>query len=174
MSDRSRPADESNSTRREFLKTGAAAAVGGSLVAQLGLNSGAFAAGSDVLRVGLIGCGGRGSGAAAQALSADPHTQLVAMADAFPDRLESSLKGLQNSAVADRVLVDDDHKFSGFDGYKHVIDAVDVVVHATPPHFRPQHVRAAVEAGKPVFVEKPVAVDGPGLRSMTETRRLAE
>ncbi len=174
MSDRSGAANESQGTRREFLKAGTAAAVGGSLVAQLGLNSGAYAAGSDVLRVGLIGCGGRGSGAAAQALTADPHTQLVAMAEAFPDRLESSLKGLKNSAVADRVLVDDDHKFSGFDAYQHVIDAVDVVVHATPPHFRPQHVRAAIEAGKHVFVEKPVAVDGPGVRSMMETSTLAE
>jgi len=171
MVESSHPATES-STRRDFLKAGTLAAVSTSL-SQLALNSGVYAAGSDVLRVGLIGCGGRGSGAAAQALTADPNTQLVAMAEAFPDRLESSLRQLKAAGIADRVLVDDDHKFSGFDAYKHVIDSVDVVVHATPPHFRPAHIRAAIDAGKHVFVEKPVAVDAPGVRSMLETSQLA-
>ncbi|HUG93277.1 MAG TPA: Gfo/Idh/MocA family oxidoreductase [Planctomycetaceae bacterium] len=167
-------ADASSPSRREFLKQTTTAVVAGAVATGASqVASGAFAGGSDVLKVGLVGCGGRGSGAAVQALSADPQTKLVAVADAFADRLESSLREIKSSEVADRVEVDDDHKFVGFDAYKHVIDTCDVVLLATPPHFRPQHLRACVEAGRHTFVEKPVAVDAPGVRSVLESCELA-
>lgn len=171
MSDPNAKNETGQKSRRQFLKTGTAAVVGGALTA--GLSTNVYAAGSDTLRIGLIGCGGRGSGAAAQALKADPNTQLVAMGDAFPDHLDSSLSGLKGSDVGDRVLVDDDHKFVGFDAYQKVIDSVDVVLLTTPPHFRPMQFRAAVEAGKHCFVEKPVAVDAGGIKSVLETTKLA-
>src|SRR5207302_8071390 len=116
-------------TRRDFLKTGAAAA-GGALAATLPLASGVHAAGSDVLRVGLIGCGGRGTGAAMQALKADQNVQLVAMGDAFSDRLEKSLDTLEQDAqVADKVHVKPDRRFVGFDAYQQVLaSGVDVVL----------------------------------------------
>jgi predicted dehydrogenase len=123
------------------------------------------AAGSSTIKVGLIGCGGRGSGAAEQALTADADTKLFAMADAFEDRLEDSLKGLKDSEkVGARVDVPKDRQYTGFDAYKHVIDQVDLVLLTTPPHFRPIHLAYAVEKGVNAFVEKPMAVDGPGLR----------
>src|SRR5262249_15204255 len=155
------------SPRREFLKGSTAAAMAGTLAGQVALAPRVFAASSDVLKVGLVGCGGRGTGAASQALHADPNVQLTAMGDAFADKLESSLATLKESDIGDKVVVGSDHKFVGFDAYKQVIDSgVDVVVLATPPHFRPDHLRYAVEKGKHAFVEKPVAVDGPGVRSM--------
>ncbi len=174
MSEARHNAEQIDSSRRDFLKRGTAAVVGTSLAANLALPKSVHAAGSDVLRVGLVGCGGRGTGAAAQALNADPQTQLVAMGDAFADRLESSLKSLKATSVADRVNVDEEHRFSGFDAYRNVIESCDVVLLATPPHFRPEQLRAAVEAGKHVFCEKPVAVDAPGIRSVLETARLAK
>ncbi len=95
------------------------------------------------------------------------------MGDAFADKLEFSLGNLMKSSVADKVAVDSEHKFVGFDAYKQVIDSgVDVVVLATPPHFRPAHLKYAVEKGKHTFVEKPVAVDGPGVQSMFATCEL--
>lgn len=166
MSDTPTPA--SNSDRRQFLKAGTALTLG-TLAAQFGRTHGAYAAENNTLKVGLIGCGGRGTGAAAQALNADPNTELVAMGDAFTDRLESSLKNLKNNPVGARVKVDDDHKFVGFDAYQGVIDSCDVVLLATPPHFRPAQLKAAVDAGKHAFVEKPVAVDAQGVRSILET-----
>ena len=159
--------------RRSFLKKTAAAGLAVSVAAQLGRAPAVHAQGSDVLRIGLVGCGGRGSGAAVQALAADPNTRLVAMADAFEDQLQTSLRSLKESAN-EQVEVDQDHQFAGFDAYRRVIDSdVDVVLLATPPHFRPMHLRAAVDAGKHVFAEKPVAVDGPGVRSVLETTELA-
>lgn len=160
-------------SRREFMGSSggvfAAAALAG-----YGAARGASAAESDVLKVGLIGCGGRGTGAVRQALLADPHTKLVAMGDAFSDRLASSLKNLKDSEVADRVAVDEGHQFVGFDSYKGVIAACDVVVMASPPGFRPIHLRAAVEGGCHAFVEKPVGVDARGVRSVMETCTLAK
>jgi hypothetical protein len=139
--------------RRDFLKGSTAAAVAGSLAGQFALAPRLFAAGSDILKVGLVGCGGRGSGAASQALHADPNVQLTAMGDAFADKLEDSLLGLKSSDIGDKVAVSSDHKFVGFDAYKHVIDSgVDVVILATPPHFRPAHLQYAVEKGKHTFV----------------------
>jgi predicted dehydrogenase len=122
------------------------------------------AAGSGTIKVGLVGCGGRGSGAAEQALTADSGAKLVAMADAFQDRLDEHLSILKDSSVSSRVEVPKDRQYTGFDGYKHVIDQVDLVLLTTPPHFRPIHLAYAVEKGVHTFVEKPMAVDGPGLR----------
>lgn len=160
---------EPTSNRRDFLKAGTTAALTGGLVSQLAFAPRVYAAADDTIKVGLIGCGGRGSGAAEQALTADPHTRLHAAADAFEDRLNASVEGLRTSEVGSRVTVAPDHKFTGFDGYKHVIDTCDVILLATPPHFRPLHLKAAVDAGKHVFVEKPVGVDPAGIRSVLET-----
>jgi myo-inositol 2-dehydrogenase / D-chiro-inositol 1-dehydrogenase len=163
--------------RRSFLQTstGAAAAVSLSMVPAV------HAAGSDELKIGLIGCGGRGTGAAAQALRADRHVRLTALGDAFRDRLEASLNSLrQDQAIAGRIDVPQERRFVGFNAYQQVIDSgVDVVLLCTPPHFRPIHLRAAVQANKHVFAEKPVAVDAPGVRSVlascqeAQRRRLA-
>ena len=126
------------------------------------------------IRVGLIGCGGRGSGAVVNALSAEPRARLVAMGDVFADRLESKLAALRrHETVGPRISVDEDHRFVGFDAYRSVIDASDVVILAETPHFRPRHLRAAIESGKHVFCEKPVAVDAPGVRSVMESSRMA-
>ena len=151
-------------SRRDFLKTSAA-------LTAAALVPAVHAAGSDILKIGLIGCGGRGTGAASQALRADHNVKLVAMGDAFSDRLEGSLKALKTEEeIANKIAVDEGHKFVGFDAYKQVIDSgVDVVLLATPPHFRPLHLKDAVEKGKHVFAEKPVAVDGPGVRSVLAT-----
>jgi predicted dehydrogenase len=151
-------------SRRQFLKH--SAVLGGALAAPSILAGKTFGAESgDTLRVGLIGCGGRGTGAANQALNADKNVVLTAMADAFEDRLKSSLENLKKAAVADRVKVEPGRCFVGFDAYQKVIDSgVDVVLLATPPGFRPQHLKAAVAAGKHIFTEKPMAVDAPGVR----------
>jgi predicted dehydrogenase len=161
-----------DSTRRQFLRTTAAAT---GAAAALNVARFAHAAGDETLRVGLVGCGGRGTGAASQALKADPATKLVAMGDAFADRLEISLGSISRvEAVKDRVDVPPDRQFVGWDAYQKVIDQVDVVLLATPPHFRPLHLAAAVKAGKHVFAEKPVAVDAPGVRSVLATCKEAE
>jgi predicted dehydrogenase len=154
-------------SRREFLRAGAAAVAAGTLAGEFALAPAVHAAGSDVFRIGLIGCGRRGTGAAVQALQADPGTRLVALADAFEDQLQYSLETLKKSEVAGRVAVDDGRRFVGFDAYRKLLDSgVDVVLLCTPPHFRPAHLQAAVEAGKHVFAEKPVAVDAPGIHKV--------
>jgi predicted dehydrogenase len=123
----------------------------------------------DVLKVGLVGCGGRGTGAALQALRAEQGTVvLTAMADVFPERIEESLS-LLSQALGEEgsqaLQCDEDHRFTGFDACARLLESgVDVVLLAAPPHFRPEHLAAAVEAGAHVFCEKPVAVDGPGVR----------
>lgn len=129
---------------------------------------------ADTLKVGLIGCGGRGTGAAHQAISADPNAVLTAMADVYSDRLEMSYKGLMGESP-DKVKVPENQKFLGFDSYKKVLETdVDVVILATPPNFRPAHLEAAVAAGKHVFFEKPVAVDAPGIRRVIATAKEAK
>lgn len=165
MSKRALPELSRPTSRRDFLTTSAATA--GALAAGgLAIGRSAHAAGDETLKVGLIGCGGRGSGAAANALTADSGAKLTAMADAFADRVEGSLKQL-TKAKPDQVAVDPDHRFVGFDAYKQLLAVdVDVVILATPPHFRPAHLAACVEAGKHVFCEKPVAVDAPGVRAV--------
>ena len=126
------------------------------------------------LKVGLIGCGGRGSGAASQALNADPNVVLTAMGDAFEDQLQKSLQSLQTSC-GDKVKVTPDRCFVGLDAYQKVIaSGVDVVLLATPPGFRPVHLKAAVDAGKHIFCEKPMATDAPGVRSVMESVKAAK
>lgn len=162
--------------RRAFLKGTAAAASLAPLLAQAdAVIPNNHTGGDDTIRVGLIGCGGRGSGAAIDALHADPNVKLVAMGDAFPDRVENSLAAISfDEEVGDRVEVGPDQIFTGFDAYKGVIDSgVDVVLLTTPPHFRPQHFEYAVAQGKHCFVEKPVAVDVPGLKRVIEAAKQA-
>lgn len=164
---------DSMTSRRTFLKTGSALA--GSASLHLGLQSRLFAAGSDQLKVGLVGCGGRGTGAASQALHADSQSKLVAVADVSPTAIESSLASLKaNDRIGPQVAVDDAFKFVGLDAYKKVIETCDVVLLASPPGFRPPHLRAAVEAGKHIFTEKPMATDAPGIRSVMESVRMAK
>jgi predicted dehydrogenase len=162
-------------TRRDFLKTSAALAASAALVPNV------HAAGSDVLKVGIIGCGSRGTGAVEQALYADKNVKLTAMGDAFADRLDGCLAFLKkggkekDQALADKVDVKDDHKFVGFDAYKQVIDSgVDVVLLTSPPGFRPLHMKYAVDKNKHIFAEKPCAVDGPGIRDVLATCELAK
>ncbi len=167
MNDSSSPTKPSS--RRDFIKTSGAAAMGGVLAVNLALPQRSLGAGDETLKVGLIGCGGRGSGAAAQALKADPNVKLTAMGDAFADRLHSSLASLRKEA-GDKVQVDPEHCYVGLDAYQKVLSSgVDVVVLATPPGFRPLHLKTAVAAGKHIFCEKPMATDGPGLRSVMES-----
>src|SRR5262249_4643121 len=136
------------------------------------------AAGNDTLKIGLIGCGNRGTGAAGQALRADKNVKLVAMGDMFKDKLDDSLTNLktrQGDEVAKKVAVKAENCFTGFDAYKKVIESgVDVVLLTSPPGFRPIHLKAAIDAGKHVFCEKPMAVDAPGVRSVIETSKKAK
>lgn len=157
---------DAHPSRRTFLMSGAAAVAA---TTTLDLAHTAHAAGSDRIKVGLVGCGGRGTGAAEQALTADKGVALVAVADAFEDRLGESLSSLKGSAVGDRVDVPKDRQYVGFDGFKKVIDQVDVVLLATPPGFRPVHLAYAVSKGVHAFVEKPVATDAPGVRSVLKS-----
>src|SRR5687768_2234409 len=153
-------------TRRSFIQNTSTAMAGGVLLGALAPERFAHgASGTDELKIALIGCGGRGSGAANQALStyAQGPVKLVAMADVHPDRLDGSLKNLQNTHGA-RVEVPKEHQFNGFDGYKAAIDLADVVILATPPGFRPMQFEEAVKKGKHVFTEKPVATDAAGVR----------
>src|SRR5205809_619299 len=149
--------------RRDFLKTTSAAIAGTSVLGGLSVERSAFAAGGDTLKLALIGCGGRGSGAADQALSTEGPLKLVAMADTFKDRLESSLSSLA-AKHKDKVDVAPERQFIGFEAYKQAIALADVVILATPPGFRPMQFEEAVRQGKHVFTEKPVATDAPGVR----------
>jgi len=157
-------------SRRDFIKTSTAVSVS----TMLASNAGVFAAGDDKFRVGMIGCGGRATGAAVDCLNADPGVEIVAMGDLVEDRLDSSLKKLKKK-FPDRIKVTPERMFSGFDNYKKVLACdVNLIVTATPPHFRPIHLKAAIEAGKHVFMEKPVAVDPVGIRSVIASSELAK
>ncbi len=157
-----------NTTRRDFIKT--SALIGGALMGPAILPDNLHGAANNApLKIGLIGCGGRGTGAAGQALKADKNVTLTAMGDVFEDQLTASLNVLQKDEPA-RVQVDEAHRFIGLDAYQKVIDSgVDVVLLTTPPGFRPMHLKAAVAAGKHIFCEKPVATDAPGIRSVLES-----
>ncbi len=160
--------------RRGFVKSSSALA-GGVLLSQLPVGASAYVAGKETLKVALIGCGGRGTGAASQALSTNEDVKLVAMADAFRDRLDESYDNLtKKHGKSSRIDVPEENKFVGFDGYKNAIALADVVILTTPPGFRPIHFEAAVEAGKHVFMEKPVATDVPGIRKVLETAKKAK
>ncbi len=157
-------------TRRDFLK---ASATGVAALGGLSIARSAHAAGSDTVKIGMIGSGGRCSGAAAQSLKAGPNVKLVAMYDVFEDRLQNKRKMLTQSKP-DQVSVDDDHCFTDFDGYQKVIDAVDVVLIACASKFHPMYSLAAIKAGKNVFVEKPHAIDPVGVRQMQAACDLAK
>jgi len=154
----------SSASRRDFLKTSTAATVG------LGMLSNAHAAGSDTIKVGLIGCGGRGSGAAENICEAAGTTysiKLHAMGDVFADHLRNCRDRVQkHPSCKEKFDVADDRCFVGFDAYQKVIDCCDLVMLATPPGFRPLHIEATIKAGKQLFSEKPVAVDGTGIRKV--------
>jgi myo-inositol 2-dehydrogenase/D-chiro-inositol 1-dehydrogenase len=156
-------------SRRSFLKISAGVTA---TLAGLAQPPRVFAAGSDRIRVGLIGCGQRGTAAAIDALDADPGVHVVAMADVFADRLAASLQKIRTRAP-ERVLVDADHSFTGLEGYRHVIESSDVVLIACASRFHPKYLRAAVEAGKHVFVEKPHGIDPVGVRATQEACDLA-
>ncbi len=153
-----------DTTRRDFLKTSAIA--GGALAVDLSLISNVHAQGNDTIRVGLVGCGGRGSGAVEQCLRADNNVRLVAVGDAFRNKATSLLTRLRTGNLRDKIDVPNDRVFVGLDAYTQVIQNSDLVLLATPPGFRPIHIRAVVAARKHLFTEKPVAVDGPGIRAV--------
>lgn len=166
--------DNKDMGRRLFIKNSGAAVIGGALACNLGFASQAFGANKGTLKVGLIGCGGRGTGAAIQALTADPDVVLTAMGDVFPDRLEEAYNAI-TKMKPDMVKVPRRRRYIGFDAYQKVIDSgVDVVLLTTPPAFRPGHLEAAVAAGKHVFCEKPVAVDAPGVRKVLAAAKEAK
>jgi predicted dehydrogenase len=176
--ERSRRADL---TRRDFIKTSTALGV---MSLGIGANR-IFAAGSDKVRIGLIGCGGRGTHDATKCLNSSQNVELVAMGDLFKDRIDRCLKTLkrppsensqETTDLRDKVKVNEDMCFVGWDAYKKVLacDEVDMVILTEPPGFRPGHLKAAIEAGKHVFMEKPVAVDSVGVRSVIESSELAD
>jgi len=158
----------SPTSRREFLKTSSAAALGGVLAANVGFPAKSFAANNDKIKIGLIGCGGRGNGAAADALAADSNTVLYAMGDIDAAKIEVGLREVAKSVTdPSRIQVPAERRFVGLDAYKKVIASdLDVVLLTTPPGFRPQHFQAAVAAGKHAFLEKPIATDAAGVRSV--------
>ena len=171
-------------TRRGFVQGSAAAAL--STVTARRLSARAYAAGDDEIKIALIGCGGRGTGAAVQALSTEGKVTLWAMADAFGDRVEASynllVKGGQFSRSPDagpqtaKIDVPPERRFAGLDAYRKVmaLGEVDVVLQTTPPAFRPIHLQAAIQAGKHVFMEKPVAADAPGIRKVLAASKEAD
>jgi len=162
---RSETETKSQLDRRTFIgATGGllAAMASGSITVQAA-SKGVHNSVDDVIRVGLVGCGGRGTGAATNALNVEPRVRIVAMGDLFIDRVESSHQNLLDGEHADRIQVTDEMKFSGFDNYEKVIQNCDVVILASTPHFRPQQIEKAVELGVHVFAEKPIATDAMGV-----------
>ena len=163
-----------NTSRRSFLVGSTQTLAGAALVGSLTLSRSAHAAGSDEIKVALIGCGGRGTGAAVQCLNVPDRIKLVAVADAFLDRAEAAAQQLKKHHP-DRVDLPRERIFSGLEAYQQALGCgADLVLLCEPPGFRPAHYRAAVEAGKHVFMEKPVCIDAPGFRSVMETNQLAD
>jgi predicted dehydrogenase len=156
--------------RREFIKTTAAA----SLAAAVPRLHGAYVQGPDTIRVGVVGCGGRGTGAAIDCLNSSAGVEVVAMFDLFMDRIESSLKAIKEKHP-DKVKVTPERMFTGFDGFKKLsaLPEVNLIIMASPPGFRPMQLKAAIEGAKNVFMEKPVAVDPVGIRSVITSSELA-
>ncbi len=163
-----------NSTRRTFCKQTAAATTG-ILASTLPLDAMSNVYDNKKLKLALIGCGGRGSGAAVQALTADDKVELYAMADAFRDRIDSSLNGIKEHFDGSKNIdVKEKNMFTGFDAYKKAIDLCDVVILTTPPGFRPLHFEYAINNDKHVFMEKPLATDAPGIRRVLEVAKIAK
>jgi myo-inositol 2-dehydrogenase/D-chiro-inositol 1-dehydrogenase len=161
-------------SRRQFIRTSAAAVAGAAIISPAP-SSAVYAQGSSKLKVGLIGCGGRGTGAANNALHADEGNELTAMCDLFPDKIQKALDALKAQGdLSPQIKVASDTMFSGWDGYKHLIDSVDVVLLATTPHFRPMHLKYAIEKGKQIFCEKPVGVDAKSVKEVMDLSAAAE
>lgn len=159
-------------SRRGFIKTSAAVSAA-ALMTDLGANF-AHAAGSDKIKVGLVGCGGRGTGAAQDNSKAGEGIQMIALADLFEDKLKAN-QAKFNAMGKDKFDIPDDRCFSGFDSYKKILETdINLVILATPPGFRPQMIKAAIEAGKNVFAEKPVGVDPTGIRMVLEAAKMAD
>ena len=160
---------DSHKTRRDFVKQ--STLIAGGLFATKLAGANFFSGSDDVIKIALVGCGGRGTGAAIQALSTKQNLKLVAMADAFRDRLDDAYKtittgGRDGSGAVnfkDKIDVPEERKFTGFDGYQKAIALADVVILATPPGFRPLHFEEAINQNKHVFMEKPVATDPAGI-----------
>lgn len=161
-------------SRRSFVQK-TALATSGLLTVPLSVEAMANVYGAKKLKLALIGCGGRGSGAAVQALTADENVELVAMADAFSDRIEKSLNGIKDHFDGKKKIeVKEKNRFVGFDAYKKAIDLADVVILTTPPGFRPYHFEYAIANDKHVFMEKPVATDPVGIRKVLATAKIAK
>lgn len=174
MTPKKRRNDISKSTRRTFLKSTSAAALSASIAGSGDLSRRVYAAGDDVIKIGMIGAGGRCTGAAMDAMRADDGVRLVAMSDVFQERVDASRAEIK-SKMPDQYAVDDNHAFVGCDGYKKVIESdVDVVLIACASLFHPPYSKAALEAGKHVFVEKPHAIDPSGVQIVRETIDLAK
>jgi myo-inositol 2-dehydrogenase / D-chiro-inositol 1-dehydrogenase len=166
----------SDVSRRDFVKTAAAATLASGLAVPA-LSRAAFYRGADKLKVGVIGCGGRGTGAAVNILEASPDVEIVALGDMFKERIDGCRSELakQGNGMGERAKVSEERCFLGFDAYKQVLaSGVDLVILATPPHFRPIHFAAAIDAGKHVFFEKPVGVDPTGIRKVIEAGKKAK
>jgi len=163
-----------NSNRRKFLGSVAKTVAAGSLAA-LDVSRFAHAAGSDVIRLGLIGCGGRGVGAVGQAVATGRDVKLVALADLFEDGFDRTLNALKGKVDAQQLNVSKERRFVGFDAYEKLLaSGVDAVILATPPGFRPLHFEATVKAGVHCFLETPVAVDAPGVRQLRTAAEAAK
>ena len=165
--------DKTNASRRDFLK-GTTVAAGIAVASQIPIARMAHAAGSDVIKAALIGCGGRGNGAIEDSMNADPGVKVIAVADAFEDRAVNTAKRLRKDRK-DRVDLPDDRVFFGLDAFdKAIAVGADLVITATPPGFRPMIYAAAIAAGKHVFMEKPCCVDAPGYKKLMEANKMAE
>ncbi|TQO38235.1 putative dehydrogenase [Arenibacter algicola] len=159
---------QNETSRRTFVKTSAKTLAAGMVFSHLPIFSSANVLGQEKIKLGLVGCGGRGTGAIFQALTASKSVQLVAMGDVFKHELDNSLQQVATK-FSDQVAVPKERQFLGLDAFEKVIAECDAVILATPPGFRPQHFQHAIDAGKHVFLEKPLAVDGPGYRKIIET-----
>jgi len=181
MSDTNKKTEEPKTSRRKFV---AGAATVTAAAAALPIESYAQVAGSDAIKVGMIGCGGRNSGAIIQNLTANDSSRLVAIADAFQDKIDGTgprasglpviMKNLEKKGKQKQIDVPAARQYAGFDAYKQVIDEVDLVCIATPPGFRPIHFEYAIQQGKHVFMEKPVCVDAWGYNKVIETAKIAD
>ena len=166
-------------SRREFVK-GTSLLTSGLIAAPLISRANFFSGSDDVIKIAVVGCGGRGTGAATQALSSKQNVKIVAMADAFKDNLNNCHKALTDEInnsigeLAKRLDVPEERRFTGFDGYQKAIALADVVILATPPGFRPIHFAEAIKQGKHVFMEKPVATDPAGIQSVLATAAIAK
>ena len=174
--------NDSKPSRRDFVKQSSLLA-GGIIAAPLMSGANYFSGSDDVIKIALVGCGGRGTGAATQALLSKQNVKIVAMADAFRDRLDNCYKRLTAENMSDsgikgnlksKVDVPEERKFVGFDGYEKAIKLADVVILATPPGFRPIHFEEAIKQNKHVFMEKPVATDPAGIQKVLEVAKLAK